>query len=296
MRNGYIARPEVVSRLLESPRYEVIPTSGVADRVLEHLPLDVTVAITASPVKGLGPTLDLAGRLAVEGYHVVPHVTARLVSDDAHLNDIVARLRAAGIDEIFVPAGDADPPAGQFTASLDVLRRLTALGDPFSRVGITGYPETHPAIDDDLTVQAMWDKRMYANYVVSNLCFDPAALTSWVGRVRRRGVGLPIYIGLAGPVERTKLLSIASKIGVGESTRFLGKHASWFLHMAGPGGYTPERFLHRAAPALEKANSPAAGLHIYTFNQIAETERWRQRLLGRDESADRTRRPARLAG
>lgn len=296
MRNAHVVRSEAVSRLLESPRYEVIPTSGVVDTVLEHLPLDVTVAITASPVKGLGPTLDLACRLAVEGYHVVPHVTARLVTDDAHLDDIIERLRAVGIYEIFVPAGDADPPAGRFTASLDVLRRLASRGDPFSRVGITGYPETHPAINDDLTVQAMWDKRMYATYVVSNLCFDSGALTNWFGRVRRRGVELPIYIGLAGPVERTKLLSIANKIGVGESTRFLGKHATWFLHMAGPGGYTPERFLQRAGPALEKADMPASGLHIYTFNQIGETERWRQRLLGTDEPAERTHRPARLAG
>lgn len=296
MRNGHIACPEAVSRLLETPRYEVIPTSGVADAVLEHVPVDATVAITASPVKGLGPTLDLACRLAVEGYHVVPHVTARLVADDAHLTEIVERLRAVSIDEIFVPGGDTDPPAGQFTAALDVLSRLSEMGRPFTRVGITGYPETHPAIADDLTVQAMWDKRMHAGYVVSNLCFDPVAVTSWVGRVRRRGVTLPIYIGLPGPVERTKLLSIAGKIGVGESTRFLGKHASWFLRMAGPGGYSPERFLQRTVPALEKADMPATGLHIYTFNQLGETERWRQRLLGREEPARRSRRPARLAG
>lgn len=283
MRNTVLTRATAVSRLLEFPRYEVIPTTATADTVLAHVPTEVTVTITASPIKGLAPTIDLACRLAAEGYHVVPHVTARLVRDGSHLTDIVARLRAADIDEVFVPAGDANPPAGEFTEALDVLTRLSAMDRPFTRVGITGYPETHPAIDDDTTVQAMWDKRSHATYVVSNMCFDPTLVTRWVERIRGRGIILPVYLGIAGPVERTKLLSIAGKIGVGESTRFLGKHASWFMRLAGPGGYSPERLLQRTASALEKRNMPAAGLHVFTFNQVRETEQWRQRTLAQGE-------------
>lgn len=283
MRNAVFTRATAVSRLLEFPRYEVIPTAATADTVLAHVPTEVTVTVTASPVKGLEPTLDLAVRLAAEGYHVVPHVTARLVRDEAHLADIVARLRGASIDEVFVPAGDANPPVGRFTEALDVLTGLSAMGRPFSRVGITGYPETHPAIDDDTTVQAMWDKRSHATYVVSNMCFDAALVTHWVERIRARGIILPVYVGIAGPVERTKLLAIAGKIGVGESTRFLGKHASWFMRLAGPGGYSPERLLQRTASALEKRNMPLSGMHVFTFNQLRQTERWRQQLLAQGE-------------
>jgi methylenetetrahydrofolate reductase (NADPH) len=266
---------------LERVRYEVLPAKATEEKVLAHVPRDVVVTVTASPVKGLEPTLDLTGRLAAQGYRVVPHVPARLLRDDVHLKDVVDRLRGVGVDDVFVPAGDADPAAGVYEGALPVLRRLGELGSPFTQVGVTGYPESHPFIHDDVTVQAMWDKREHATYIVSNLCFDARVLGEWVGRVRRREVALPVYVGVAGPVERAKLLSMATKIGVGESTRFLTKHASWFLRFAAPGGYSPERLLSRVEGALTAPGAGVAGLHLFTFNQIAETERWRCALRDR---------------
>ncbi|MFC4499629.1 MULTISPECIES: 5,10-methylenetetrahydrofolate reductase [Streptomyces] len=262
---------------LTGVRYEVLPAKATEDKVLAHVPRDVVVTVTASPVKGLEPTLDLTERLAAHGYRVVPHVPARLLRDDAHLKDVVDRLREAAVDDVFVPAGDADPPAGTYDGALPVLRRLTELGRPFTHVGVTGYPESHPLIHDDLTIQAMWDKREHATYIVSNLCFDPRVLTEWLARIRRRNVTLPVYLGVAGPVQRARLLAMATRIGVGESTRFLTKHPSWFLRFATPGGYSPERLLTRMEPAF----SQVAGLHLFTFNQIAETEAWRRALLDR---------------
>ncbi|MGW2567845.1 5,10-methylenetetrahydrofolate reductase [Streptomyces sp. NPDC001537] len=267
--------------LLDGVRYEVLPAKAIEDKVLAHVPRDVVVTVTASPVKGLEPTLELTGRLAAHGYRVVPHVPARLLRDEVHLKEVVDRLREAGVDDVFVPAGDADPPAGAYDGALPVLRRLTELGEPFAQVGITGYPESHPLIHDDLTIQAMWDKRAHATYIVSNLCFDPRVLGEWIARIRRRDVTLPVYVGVAGPVQRTKLLAMATKIGVGESTRFLTKHASWFLRFAAPGGYSPDRLLQRSEAALTAPSAGVAGLHVFTFNQIAETEAWRRALLDR---------------
>jgi methylenetetrahydrofolate reductase (NADPH) len=262
--------------LLSTVRYEVIPTATVEERVRGAVPTSVTVTITASPTKGLEPTIHLTERLAAAGYRVVPHVSARLVADPAHLKDVVDRLLAVGVEDVFVPAGDADPPVGPYDAALPVLALLSDMGRPFARVGITGYPESHPAIEDDVTVQAMWDKRLHASYIVSNLCFDPRVLAGWVSRVRRRKVELPIHIGLAGPVERTKLLAMATKIGVGESARFLTSHANWFARIVAPGGYAPEPFLRKVVRALRWPDAGVAGLHIFTFNQVEATERWRQ--------------------
>jgi methylenetetrahydrofolate reductase (NADPH) len=267
-------------RLLTAVRYEVIPSPTIEEKVRAGVPADVTVTVTASPVKGLEPTFALAERLAAAGYHVVPHLSARLVADRDHLADIVSRLREAGVTDVFVPAGDADPPAGPYDAALPVLDELSRMGAPFPDVGITGYPETHPAIDDDVTVQAMWDKRRHATYIVSNLCFDPRVLAAWVARIRRRQVTLPVHIGLAGPVERAKLLAMAAKIGVGESTRFLTRHPSWFVRFARPGGYAPETLLRKTIRGL-RPDAGVAGLHVFTFNQVAETEAWRQDCLAR---------------
>ena len=274
-------RASLLRRLLAHARYEVLPTASIEDTVLEHLPPGFTVTITASPSKGLEATLDLTERLLAHGYDVVPHLAARMVTGKAELSEICARLVPLGVRTVFVPAGDADPPAGDYKASLDMLEDLADLGRPFANVGITGYPESHPSIQDDLTIQAMWDKRHHATYVVSNLTFDPATLNTWLRRMRARGVTLPLLVGLPGPVDRTKLLTMATKIGVGESTRFLVKHKGTLTRLAAPGGFTGERLLERSAPVLLQPDALVEGLHVFTFNQVAETERWRQGLLQR---------------
>ena len=277
MRGGLMS----AAPLLEHPRYEVFPASSVEDAVAEWVPAGMTVTVTASPAKGLDATLDLAERLAARGYRVVPHVSARLVADDSHLAEIVARLVACGVDDVFVPAGDADPPAGRFDSALSLIERLTEMGRPFARVGITGYPESHPRIDDDITIQAMWDKRQHAAYIVSNLCFDPAVLRRWIGRVRARGVKLPLLVGLAGAGGRGRLVRMAARAGVAESARFLAGHTEWFLRLGAPGGYSPDRLLDRTGATLSAPASAVAGLHLFTFNQIQQTEEWRRSLLGR---------------
>ena len=94
--------------MLRGPRFEVIPTDSIEQTVVQSVPRDVTMTVTASPSKGLEATIGLAERLAKHGYCVVPHISARLVVDGAHLEEIVARLTACGIDDIFVPAGGSD--------------------------------------------------------------------------------------------------------------------------------------------------------------------------------------------
>ncbi len=278
MRNK--ASVATMTRLLEHARYEVLPTASTEDKVLEHVSREQTITITASPSKGLGATLDLAERLHGHGYAVVPHLAARMITGRSELEEISARLTGKGISSIFVPGGDSDP-AGEYEDALGVLEDLKALGRPFEHVGITGYPESHPTITDDMTVQSMWDKRRFATHIVSNLTFDPRAIRSWVRRLRARGVEMPLLLGIPGPVERTKLVAMATKIGVGESTRFLVKHKGTFARLAAPGGFTGERFLEKCAPALGEPGALVEGLHVFTFNQIAETETWRTELLER---------------
>ncbi|MBA2444036.1 MAG: methylenetetrahydrofolate reductase [Nocardioidaceae bacterium] len=270
-----------IKAALASARYEVLPTAKIEAAVLESVPTSVTLTVTASPAKGIESTLAMAERFAGHGYQVVPHLAARMISGKGELSEIVARLTAGGIDNVFCPAGDADPPAGEYGGSLAMLQHLTELGRPFEHVGITGYPESHPSIEDDITIQSMWDKRAHATYVVSNLCFDPDAIRVWLLRMRKRGIELPVLIGLPGPVERAKLLAMSTKIGVGQSAKFLKSHVGAFARIAAPGGYSPEKFLQKSAGYLGDPALKVDGLHLFTFNQVAETEAWRQDLLSR---------------
>lgn len=279
MRNK-VSSAKTMVRLLEQARYEVLPTASTEEKVLANVPRDVVITVTASPGKGLEATFDLSERLAGHGYLVVPHIAARMVTGRSELAEICERLTGKGISRVFVPGGDAEP-AGDYPDALALLEDLADLGRPFAQVGITGYPESHPTIHDDLTVQSMWDKRRYATHIVSNLTFDPAVIRDWVHRLRLRGVTMPLLLGIPGPVDRAKLLSMATKIGVGESTRFLAKHKGTFARLAAPGGFTGEKFLEKCAPTLGEPEALVEGLHVFTFNQVAETEAWRQDLLSR---------------
>src|SRR3712207_1265743 len=264
---------------LRRPRYEVIPLQGVEEAVVEHVPKDVKLTVTASPKKGIETTLEFAERLTIQGYEVVPHLSARLVVDEAHLKDILERLRESGIRGVFVVAGDLDEPAGKFAGADELLPVMAEIGHDFEEVGITGYPESHPVISDEVTIEAMYDKAPHATYIVSQICFDTEVISGWIRRVRRRGVGLPIYIGMPGSVSRQKLMRISRNIGLGESARFLRKQSNWLLRMFLPGGYSPDRLIEDLTPSLADPQNKVLGFHIYTFNEVEKTEAWRRKKL-----------------
>jgi methylenetetrahydrofolate reductase (NADPH) len=274
-----------LAEFLRHPGYEVLPLSGAEESVVEHVPKNISLTVTASPGKGMPSTVDLAERLALHGFHVAPHLSARLIRDRSELDEILQRSKEAGIRDAFVVAGDVPEPAGEFEGAVDLLRAMTEIGHPFEKLGITGYPESHPVISDEATIQAMYDKVPYADYIISQICFDPKTIWDWARWVKRRGVELPIRVGMPGVVNRQKLMRISTSIGLGESARFLLKQRNWLLKMFMPGGYSPNRLVLGLKPALADPESNLAGFHIYTFNDVAKTEAWRREMLKRVEAA-----------
>ena len=269
-----------LAELLRRPRFEILPLDGVEDEVRTHLDPSARVTVTASPRKGLEATLSLSERLARAGYTVVPHLSARLVRDSAHLNEVLARLSAAGVHELFVPAGDATEAAGEFDGAAELLAAMGPQRSRFDRVGITGYPESHHLISDEETISAMFTKAPHATEIVSQLCFDTETIAWWIGAVRERGTELPIWIGMPGVVDYAKLVRISMKIGLGESARFLGHHRGWMSRLL-TRQFKPDRLLRALEPTVTAPSSGVVGFHLYTFNEVGRTERWRRQTVER---------------
>jgi len=268
-----------IAELLRRSRFEVLPLDGIEEQVREHLATDTKVTVTASPRKGLEATLELSERLARASYPVVPHLSARLVRDRAHLEEVLARLSGAGIRELFVPAGDATEP-GEFQGAADLLGAMGDSRTRFDRIGITGYPESHHLISDEETIRAMFVKAEMATDIVSQLCFDPATIAWWIGAVRARGVRLPIWIGIPGCVDNAKLVRISMKIGVAEAARYV-RHQRGVVSRVLTRQFKPTRLLDGLAQVVTEPDAGVAGFHIYTFNEVARTERWRRRAIER---------------
>jgi methylenetetrahydrofolate reductase (NADPH) len=268
--------------VLARPRYEVIPTKGPAEWV-DRLPEEAKVAITCSPAQGIEGTVRLAERSARRGFRVGPHVSARLMVDEGHLEEIVERLDNLEVKEIFVIGGDAKKPVGPFSSAFELLSAMADLGHGFEEIGVGGYPEGHPLVDDDTLRRALLDKQRFATYIVSQMCFDPGTILDWVVDVRRLGVSLPVLIGVPGVVNKHRLLQTCRKIGVGQSARFLRKHGSLmgslFADLLRFGGYSPEGLVGELAPYVGGRDRGIEGFHFCTFNQVADTEEWRRRML-----------------
>jgi methylenetetrahydrofolate reductase (NADPH) len=271
-----------MTTLLADPRYELMPFDSFGDQ-LEHLPDGATVTITASPTLGLEASIEWSERAAERGYEVVPHVAARYVEDANHLREIVERLDAAGVTDVFVPGGDREEPIGEYSSAYELLVALEDLGYAFDDVGITGYPEGHDFLSDETLAESMTQKAPHATYITTQLCYDPTAITEWVASVRERDIDLPVQIGIAGALKYQRLLNISQRVGVDESVRFLKKTSGiiGFVRQLinSRGTYTPDVLVDTIDAAEGDPAMNISGLHIYTFNEVAATEAWRRKRL-----------------
>jgi len=265
--------------LLRNMSYEVMPFKRTEDDVLAHVPTSVPLTVTATEAKGIGVTLDLAERLAAHGYRVAPHLPARIISDDTHLAEVVARLREASIRSVFVIGGDAPHPAGTFPDALSLLQSLEQMGRPFDDVGIGGYPEGHGNIPDEAMELALKQKSPYATRIITQMCFDATTTATWAGKVAGLGVDLPVHVGMPGPVNRQKLVRISAGLGLGQSARFLAKQHSLLWRFLLPGAYSPSKLAKRLGGSVPRVRTNIRGFHIFTFNELAKTEQWRRELL-----------------
>ena len=261
----------------------MFPVESIADEVVTHVPTEIKVAVTSSPTRGIQATLRVCEELRSAKFQVAPHLAARLVRDEEHLRDILQQLFAIGVRDVFVIAGDVDLPAGKFDGATSLLTAMAELGHGIGEVGISGYPESHPFISDKTTIQVMFDKEPFATYIVSQLCLDAGVIARWIEAIRARGVRLPIHIGIPGPIASRKLLRIATRIGVGESTRFVRGHSGLLTRLLLRERFGPRSLIERLTPQLADPRKRIAGFHVYTFNELATTERWRREALRRFE-------------
>jgi methylenetetrahydrofolate reductase (NADPH) len=264
-------------RLVAQAKYELIPLDSVIAKA-EALPKGSAVTITASPSHGIEATFDVAEALRARGHDVTPHLSAHMIRDRSHLQELLDRARAAGLTKAFVVGGDARD-RGVFHDGVMLLQAIDELGHPFTEIGVPGYPEGHPDIADDVLVAALKEKQKLATSMTTQMCFNPMALMTWLARMRSEGVTLPVHLGVPGVAELTKLLAISARIGVADSARYLQKNRAMVGHLMRGGSFGPDAFLEALAPTLVDRAARVQALHVFTFNQVANTADWQRRML-----------------
>jgi methylenetetrahydrofolate reductase (NADPH) len=266
-----------IAAVVRAPKFELIPMSTTLERA-EALPPASLVTITASPAKGIEATVAIAEALKAQGHTAIPHLSARMIRDRAHLNELLQRLAAVGIKRIFAVGGDAKDP-GEYKNGLDLLRAIDDAGRPFDEIGIPSYPEGHVDVDADVLLAAVKDKQPYADYMATQLCFDPAAIATWVTHMRTEGIKLPMHLGTPGVTDMRKLMAIAARIGLADSARYLRKQRRLAFRLLRGGSFGPDSLIEGLASTLVDPIADIRALHIFTFNQVAQTVEWQLRML-----------------
>lgn len=268
--------------LIGNMTFEVIPLKSLAEAEAA-LPAGAKVSVTASPAKGLEATQEITERMLAAGFDAIPHISARMVRDQTHTKELAEWFRSSGVSTLFIVGGDADPPGGYHDA-VEFLADVLECDHGLSTIGVTAYPDGHAFISDEALRTALHDKqRLLAEagvdgYCSTQMCFDPATIAAWMRAERAAGMTLPIHLGLSGVVDRTKLLTMGARLGIGQSLSYLRKNRKAITSMMTTASYDPNDLLVPLSTELLQLD--VQGLHVFTFNQVAATDEWRLAQLG----------------
>ena len=159
---------------------------------LSELPKVKDVYITMLPGNDYKEVAAKSIDLIKSGYNPVPHFPARSLKNKAELKDFVNRCKDGGVKQALIIGGSAQP-IGDFHCSLQLLE--TKLFEGW-KIGIAGHPDGSPDISDQDLEKAMNDKKPYADYIITQWCFDVNPIAAFISKQI-----LPFHVGITGPLK-----------------------------------------------------------------------------------------------
>lgn len=243
------------------------------------VPAGTPVYLTAVPGRLASALIEPAKRLRAAGLEPVPHLAARSVASQSMLDDLVSRFATeAGVRNILIIAGDRDHPAGPFASAIEVIESGLLQRYGIGEVGIAGYPEGHPRLAPLVLEQALAAKIEAAEqtglkvHIVTQFCFDAAAVLDWLIRLRNGGIEHPVRVGMAGPTSLSTLLRYAQRCGVRASAQGMTRQGGLFKHLIGTAA--PDGLIRPLADAVNEGRVGHVMPHFYSFGGGAATARW----------------------
>ncbi|MEU9343472.1 methylenetetrahydrofolate reductase [Streptomyces sp. NPDC048278] len=243
------------------------------------IPQGTRINVTFLGNENLPMRLDAARAVKRLGFVPVPHFSARRLGSRADFEQFLAGLRADGTEtDVFAIGGDPARPEGPYEDSLALIESGLLREHGVRHVGISGYPEGHPAISGEKLWSALRDKSAAIaaqgldGSIITQFGFDVDPVLTWVERVRDEGMDLPIRIGVPGPAGVRRLMGYAARFGVGTSASIAKKYGLSLTNLMGTAG--PDRFLHALADGYDPDRHGTMKIHFYTFGGLRATSEW----------------------
>jgi methylenetetrahydrofolate reductase (NADH) len=255
------------------------PTAAEIDVLAALVARGTRVYVSAVPTRPPQEVLDSAIRLRAAGFSPVPHVAARMFATTAALDGFLAELTGkANVERLLIIAGDRDRPTGDLRSSLEVIDGGLLQRRGIKEIGIAGYPEGHPRISQNDLDRALMDKIAAAEatgvkvHIVTQFCFDAAAILQGIRRLRDFGLEHPVRVGLAGPTGLPALLRYARRCGVRASIEGLARQSGLARQLFAM--TAPDALVQALARARSDRSLGMVKPHFFAFGGIAATARW----------------------
>jgi methylenetetrahydrofolate reductase (NADPH) len=278
-----------IAALLRNYSVEVSPQSDKAiDSAVVRLEPGTEVYLTWIPGEDFSRAVAPAARLRQAGFFPVPHIGARHLESAQQLDDLLGGFTEAGVDRFLLIGGERDKPLGPYDSTLEVMQSGMLQKYAIRRAKISGFPEGHPKISDQVLGESTLAKMKYGRelgldlQIVTQFVFEGQPIVDWLRRLRSLGVDLPVRIGLAGPAGIATLTRYAIHCGVGNSIKALTKSSSFGRLLTDRDPEPLIRELRTAASNGDTSVMPMgiAALHFYTFGGLKKTVEWINALRG----------------
>ncbi|MCZ9348074.1 methylenetetrahydrofolate reductase [Streptomyces sp. TRM76130] len=266
--------------LLEDFSLEMTGKDGPGlEEAADLIPEGTRINVTFLGNENLGMRLDAARAVKRLGFTPVPHISARRLTSRADFEQFLAGLRTDGTGaDVFAVGGDPARAAGPYEDSLSLIESGLLPEYGVRHVGVSGYPEGHPAIHRDVLWSALRDKSAALaaqglhGSVITQFGFDVAPVLSWIEEVRGHGITLPVRVGVPGPAGVRRLMSYATRFGVATSASIAKKYGLSITNLMGTAG--PDAFLHALSEGYDPARHGEVKIHFYTFGGLKATSAW----------------------
>jgi methylenetetrahydrofolate reductase (NADPH) len=261
---------------------EITPSEeGRLPELQSLLPAGTAVFVAHTPNASFGQVIHAALAVRRAGFLATPHIAVRRVPNAETLRAALAELRAGGVEDILLIAGDAPRPIGEFSGTLAVLQSRILEESGITRIGVAGHPEGHSAVGSALLWEALEAKQAFAArtgasmHIVTQFGLNGGAFKNWMRELVRRRIHLPVRVGIAGPAPIAKLAHFAIQCGVGASMRALMRNLSAAVPSADLATSPDQHVL-----ALLSSPLPAqiAAPHFFAFGGALETARWMRKI------------------
>jgi methylenetetrahydrofolate reductase (NADPH) len=243
------------------------------------IPAGSRINVTFLENEDLQMRVDAAEAVKRLGFTPVPHISARRITSQEHLEEFLAALRVIHATEnVFAVGGDPAVPMGPYEDSLALIESGVLQQYGAKTISIGGYPDGHPDIAEDVLWSHLEKKAAALSRleipgtIITQVEFDAHRVLSWVAEVRDHGVELPIRVGVPGPASVKLLLGFASMLGISTSTTIAKKYGLSVTNLLGKAG--PEHFIRDLQAGLDPAKHGVVKLHFYTFGGFKTTAEW----------------------